>query len=253
MNNVSRCEDAYLYNVALMTNREAWEHSAGPWVEYMDRGDPHRIELLDPLLVGLVKEFQPHGKALDIGCGEGRFSRILSSLGYQTVGIDFSKTIIASARARGQENYVLGDALSLPLRACAFGLTILYLVLLDVEDLKSALAEATRVTESGGVMIVCNLNAFITSSGGWIKDGEGLKLHYPVDNYMEERSSWFSWEGVTVMNWHRPLSSFMTLMLQMGLVLRKFIEPAPESAMHNPKLDVHVRAPYFLVTVWQKP
>ena len=40
----------------------------------------------------------PGHKTLDLGCGEGRLSRDLKTLGHNVVGVDISPTMIAAAR-----------------------------------------------------------------------------------------------------------------------------------------------------------
>jgi len=60
----------------------------------------------------------PHGRALDLGCGEGRHSLWLATRGWEVVGVDFSEVALdkarqiaaqAPSRSRDRLHYVRGD------------------------------------------------------------------------------------------------------------------------------------------------
>lgn len=51
-------------------------------------------------LFDLTPSPRPGARALDIGCGAGRWARFLSEHGYQTVGIDLQPALIEAARHR---------------------------------------------------------------------------------------------------------------------------------------------------------
>ena len=55
---------------------------------------PIRVDL--QLIADMV---EPGTRALDVGCGEGRFCRMMQDRGVQTVGIDPAKGLIARATA----------------------------------------------------------------------------------------------------------------------------------------------------------
>ncbi|THC53237.1 class I SAM-dependent methyltransferase [Streptomyces sp. A1499] len=50
----------------------------------------------------LLRKLPPHGRtALDIGCGTGRFARLLAARGYEVDALDPAPDVIAAARAAG--------------------------------------------------------------------------------------------------------------------------------------------------------
>ena len=62
---------------------------------------------------------RPHARVLDVGCGEGRYARVLSATGMRVTGFDYSEELLAEAYARspalpGMPTYVRGDMRSLP-------------------------------------------------------------------------------------------------------------------------------------------
>lgn len=61
-----------------------------------------------------------------------------------------------------------------------------------------------------------------------------------------------SWRGIRILNRHRPLATYMTLLLEAGMQLRHFAEPAPTGGDPQ-KRDQYRRVPYFLIMEWEKP
>jgi SAM-dependent methyltransferase len=51
-------------------------------------------------LLALVPAPQPGARALDVGCGAGRWSHLLGERGYAVTGIDLQKSLVAANRAR---------------------------------------------------------------------------------------------------------------------------------------------------------
>jgi SAM-dependent methyltransferase len=84
-----------------------WQISAGAWIADMgDRGDFGRRYVLDPVMVPRALGRSP-GKALDVGCGEGRFCRMLKPHGVDVVGVDPTPALLAAARARDTKGVYL--------------------------------------------------------------------------------------------------------------------------------------------------
>jgi ubiquinone/menaquinone biosynthesis C-methylase UbiE len=193
-----------------------WQSSAGAWIADMgDHGDFGRRYVLDPVMVPRALARSPR-KALDLGCGEGRFCRMLKPHGVDVVGVDPTPQLIAAARARDQKgHYVEAPAERLPFRKATFDLVVSYLSLIDIADIQSAIAEMARVLRPGGALLIANLNAFNTACGdqGWVKDNAGRRLHYPIDNYLQERAMWIDYRGIRVVNHHRPLSTYVSTLL----------------------------------------
>jgi SAM-dependent methyltransferase len=74
-------------------------------------------------LVSQIMRWGRLGTVLDVGCGDGKNSLFLESVGFRVVGIDVSEAAIAGLKRRAklmQRNltgrYVVGDATTLPFR-----------------------------------------------------------------------------------------------------------------------------------------
>jgi SAM-dependent methyltransferase len=231
-----------------------WDESASAWIADMGTsGDYGRQFVLDPPMIARLKG-RSFREALDIGCGEGRFCRMLRELGIKAVGIDPTEALVRHARQQDPEgDYRIGraEALDFPDQSC--GLVVSYLTLIDIPDVQKAIAEMDRVLHPGGTLLIANLTSFNTAGppSGWLQDGDGNPRFF-IDHYMEERAEWVSWRGIRIQNWHRPLSTYMSLLLGRGLELRYFSEPSPVGGDPG-KAELYRRVPYFLIMEWQKP
>jgi SAM-dependent methyltransferase len=233
-----------------------WQESAGAWIaEVGEHGDFGRRYVLDPVMLPRALARSPR-KVLDVGCGEGRFCRMLKPHGIEVVGVDPTPALIAAARARDPKGvYLLAPAERLPLPDHSFDLVVSYLSLIDISDIDSAISEMARVLKPGGVLLIANLNSFNTAvvGQGWIKDRGGRRLHYPIDHYLEERTMWIEYRGIRVVNHHRPMSTYLRALLQAGLALTFFDEPLPSPDAPAARANAYRRVPWFLVMEWLKP
>jgi SAM-dependent methyltransferase len=233
-----------------------WQRSADAWIADMgEHGDWGRRHVLDPIMLPRALAPAPRS-ALDVGCGEGRFCRMLGARGVSTVGIDPTPALIAAARSRDADGrYLRAAAEQLPFAGGRFDLVVSYLSLIDIEDMPCAIAEMTRVLAPGGTLLIANLTSFNTAGGddGWIKDEDGRRLHYAIDRYLEERAVWIDYRGIRVMNHHRALSAYMRVLLAAGLRLTYFDEPAPQPTATESRAARYRRSPWFLVMEWLKP
>jgi len=234
---------------------DGWDTSAQAWIDSLgERGDWGREHVLDPVMNDRVSR-GGFKNALDVGCGEGRFCRRLKTLGIAATGIDPTEQLVAMARARDPlGDYRLGRAEQLEFDDACFDLVVSYVTLVDIPDFRTAIKEMARVLKPGGALLIANLTGFTSACNdrGWVKDGEGQHLHFPVDRYLDEFPLWIAWAGIRIQNWHRPLSAYMTALLESGLQLTFFSEPAPVSGDEAHQARAR-RVPWFVVMEWRKP
>jgi|CXWL01.1.fsa_nt_gi SAM-dependent methyltransferase len=240
----------------MTSDDNGWASSANAWVAHLGSGgDFGRRYVLDPIMLpralatGAVR-------ALDVGCGEGRFVRMLRENGVAARGVDPTARLIEIARTRGPADaFDVAGAEALPQADASVDLVVSYLSLIDIADYRTAIAQMVRVLKPGGALLVANLNGFNTAGAetSWIETPTGEPLHYPVDNYLDERGIWVQWNGIRVINHHRPLSAYMQTFLALGLELTFFEEPAPSSDAPPARAVKYRRAPWFLVMEWRKP
>ena len=142
-----------------------WEDRAAAWIAWARKPSHdaywHYRDAFFELLL------PPGGRALEVGCGEGRVCRDLRALGYDVVGLDAAPSLVAAAADADPEGeYVAGAAESLPFTAASFDLVLAYNSLMDVEDMPLSIAEAARMLRPGGHFCACVVHPLI-EAGEW--------------------------------------------------------------------------------------
>ncbi len=220
----------------------------------MEKGDPHRELLLDEVMLELCGEVDGLD-IIDIGCGEGRFCRMLGKRGARLTGIDPTEDLIVEARRQQPEaSYYVAKGEELPVSDASMDLVVSYLSLLDIPDYRAAIKEMKRVLKPGGRCVMANHNGFSTASSKyWARDEHNNKLHWTMDNYLAERPHNVEFAGVSVVNWHRPLSAYMKSFLETGFTLEQFDEPAPKPAVlaKHESMRSNLRVPLFCTMAWR--
>lgn len=232
-----------------------WDRSAQAWLAQLGgAGDATRRDVLDAPMVAALPA---SGHALDIGCGEGRFCRMMQAAGLTTVGLDPTAQLLDAARERDPGGaYVKGRAEHLPFPDAHFDVAVLYLTLIDIADHVAALEQAARVLRPGGQLLIANMHPHATArprdwdgtGGNWAQD----RRFFAIDDMMQPRANWYAWNGIEIQNHHRPLSSYMTACLDAGLRLRQFTDP-PYTGDDPDIADKFHRMPWVFMMTWDKP
>jgi len=236
-----------------------WERSASAWIRRMQAGTKNRNLLLDPCIYSLLHPLDGL-HVLDVGCGEGRLSRGMADLGATVVGLDKTLPLIKHAFSLNTTvSWIRGAAECLPFRDCSFDIGVACLVLMDVADLSSSVCEMSRVVRAGGRLLVVILSPLYTAgyregSLGWQLNPGGEKTGWLIDRYSERRSEPIQWDGISIVNFHRPLEAYMGAFLGNGLKLLHFSEPSEiEQPESEPEFASDLRrVPPFLVMLWER-
>jgi SAM-dependent methyltransferase len=229
-----------------MRAREAWERNAEAWIAWArEPGHDHYFtDFLRPRLLELLPP--PLGLSLDIGCGEGRFTRELRRAGYRVIGVDSSPTLLAAARANDpQTEFVEADAASLPFADATAELIVACMSLLNVDELDSVVAEVARLLLPGGRFCFANLHPSTTFAY--------LRERDPDASYGAERGYTATARRggleMTFHDIHRPLEAYGQALERAGLLIEAVREPLPtdEHVAVHPGVARWLRRPRFLL------
>ncbi|MGP4039220.1 class I SAM-dependent methyltransferase [Gracilibacillus sp. D59] len=193
---------------------------------------------------------------LDLGCGTGEFAKYCIENGASKVlGVDISANMIEKAKKENAHNnidYICISIEDLELENQKFDLVISSLAVHYVEDYANLIKKVRNLLTKNGEFIFSTEHPIVTAKkemNGWVKDVDGNKLHWSLDNYQEEGKREQHWYIDGVIKYHRTISTLVNTLIENGLVLEKIIEPQsiPVGLQKMPKLVNEKRRPSFIV------
>ncbi|HNY65790.1 MAG TPA: class I SAM-dependent methyltransferase [Deltaproteobacteria bacterium] len=98
-------------------------------------------------------EFRHGGKALDIGCANGKFLKYLGELGWRIVGLDFSENAVRACRSAGLEAYH-GTVESAGFETGCFDLITARHVIEHMRDPHAFARVVSRIVKTGGRLLI---------------------------------------------------------------------------------------------------
>jgi SAM-dependent methyltransferase len=185
------------------------------------------------------------GVAIDVGCGEGRVSRLLRERGFQVTAVDPVAAFVEAARAEGSADaYAVATAAALPFPDGSFDLAVAYNMLMDVEDVPAAVAGIGRVLAPDGTLMLSIVHPF-ADRGRFEADGGRFVVE--TSYFGRER-----FEGVeerdglrmSFAGWSQPLEAYAAALFAAGFAITGLAEPRPDPAFA--RMQPWTRLPLFL-------
>ncbi len=254
--------------IDLTETKQRWEKASHNWMNMQfenkeDKGDSSREFIIDPALwkqIGEVKGL----KVLDAGCGNGYLSRQLAKKGAQVVGVDFAQNFIGYCKKREKEDplgctFYCGSLTDLSfLKDETFDLVVSNIVLVDVQDYKTAFKEINRILKFNGRFIWSNLHPIFGSFNQiffrvpYDTPRNEERLFVLLDRYFDSGAILASWGKIKpIWQFHRTLEEYTRALFDAGFLIREIIEPKPslEDIKNNPRtlaFDTD-RIPIFII------
>ncbi len=245
----------------------SWEKSAD-WYDRIigERGSELYQAVVIPGALKMLAS-QRGERVLDLGCGQGVFSRALAQKGCEVTGVDAAPTLIQKARAYPSKppvRYLARDAAQIS-DLGEFDAVSAILCVQNMEHLEVVSAEAAKVMKPGGRMLwVVNHPAFrIPRQSSWGFD-ESRKLQYRrTDAYSSTLSIPIVMhpgkaESESTVSFHRSMQTLSACGFKAGLHLggmeewisHKESQPGPRARAEN---RARKEFPLFLALLWVKP
>ncbi|WP_054308743.1 class I SAM-dependent methyltransferase [Mesorhizobium sp. 1M-11] len=228
-------------------DHDHWSDVASEWIEWARAPNHDAFWAYRPAL----REFigKGAGDALEVGCGEGRVSRLLRECGYRVTATDTVEAFVAAAReADSADRYEVAPATALPFEPASFDFVMAYNMLMDVDDVPAAVKEMRRVLRPSGTLFVSIVHPF-ADRGRF--DRERPDTPFVVDGTYFGREHFEGAEErdglrMRFAGWSQPLQNYMAALERGGLAVTSLVEPAPDAGPQWAALRDWDRIPLFL-------
>jgi 2-polyprenyl-3-methyl-5-hydroxy-6-metoxy-1,4-benzoquinol methylase len=248
--------------------RDAWSAGARAYEVFVESGaDYYRQWVHGPALLAACGPVRGLS-VLDVGCGQGYFTRELARAGAQSIGVDLSEALIAYAREHETREplgvmYEIMSATTVDLRwRGSIDLVTACMAIQDMADVAAALRSAFAVLRDHGRM-VCSVPHPCTDVmfREWERDSDGRKLALKIDRYFDSGAATCQWNMARLLYpwatpcWRYTLAQWSTQIAAAGYMIRRLHEPRPsvEQVRDHPELEDCARVPYFLIFDIAKP
>ncbi|CAN7190054.1 class I SAM-dependent methyltransferase [Aminobacter sp. LjRoot7] len=230
----------------MKSDKEHWARVADQWIAWARSPAHDAFWVYREGLARFIGEGS--GRALDVGCGEGRVARELKALGYHVTATDVVPAMVeAATQANSADDYAVAGVDDLPFDDGSFDLVMAYNVLMDVDDVPAAVGEIRRVMKLGGTLFISLVHPF-RDRGRF--DGQGADASFVLDGSYFGREHFDGEEerdGLTMhfAGWSQPLEDYMAALEGAGLAITALREPIPDR-VDSDLLRKWARVPLFL-------
>ena len=130
-----------------------------------------------PQIAHLAQLKKNDGPILDLGCGQGRYTELLSEAGHEVIGLDYSEHLLNLAKERSPDTALLrGNMLALPFSGCFTRVLSLFTSFgyFDRDsDNEQVLREMASALKTGGLLYLDFLNPNNVRASAWTEQAMG--------------------------------------------------------------------------------
>ncbi len=238
------------------SSTESWGNKAmtREWIQ-LAQTNPHRIHFIMPFTFKRLGDVRDKG-ILDLGCGEGGYSRELTRNGAAVTAVDCAGDAIDYCISRAAEErldiaYHVRNSCDLHgIADGSFDIVLSSMMLMDCENFEGTVREIARVLKPGGKLFASVCHPCFHKSGGIGRMDSGIDKKVVVSNYYHPAE----WEAplpsgsVSVIWRHRTIEDYVKTFIKCGLTITDLSEPVPtdEQAAISPDIAWMQKIPIFL-------
>jgi 2-polyprenyl-3-methyl-5-hydroxy-6-metoxy-1,4-benzoquinol methylase len=243
--------------------RAAWNEGARAFEIFVESGaDYYRREVHGPALLDACGPVADQ-RVLDLGCGQGFFTRQLARAGARATGVDLANELIVFALEHEKR-----EPLGIEYRAMSatgsdrhwpaatFDVVTACMAIQDMADVEGTLRSAHVVLKRDGRLVFSVPHPCTdTPVREWERDGNSRKLALKIDRYFDAGAAVCHWNMPRLTYvwdtpcWRYTLTDWSRMIAGTGFLIRRMHEPRPtdEQVRRQPKLEDCWRLPYFLI------
>jgi len=234
----------------------SWNKLGSEFFKLAQTGES-RIHFIMPYMLGMIGDVH-NKKVLDLGCGEGGYSRELAKKNADVTAIDCSQNSVNYATEQAEINklsiqhFVRNSNDLYGINDNSFDIVLCSMMLMDCEDFEGTINEVSRVLKPSGKLFASVLHPCFNGNNadGIGRQGLGINREVVIKNYFEPKE----WEaplpaGTTSVIWrHRTLEDYIKAFIKNGLTIVDLNEPRPneEQAKISTTMAWLQKIPLFL-------
>ena len=195
-----------------------WQDVAHWYDSHLTEADTFHEQVLAPGLMEMIGGL-PKGRALDVACGQGFFTRLLHTEGWQVTGVDIAPAMINAAREQSPRKieYIVDNAEVLSKARRTYKLAICMMAVQNMEDGEKMIRRVSERLETGGTFVFTTLHPAFRipqHSDWWFNEQRGHQSRI-VHNYNTQREVkiWMNpseeKKSAHTMTYHRPIAYYV--------------------------------------------
>lgn len=223
-------------------NKLRWEKIVDIWDKGIgEEGDIRHELVINPIVFEFLGDLS--GKlVLDAGCGNGYLSRKMAKTARKVIGVDFTEGLIDRAIQRSKEynniEYRVENIEHLSFVDNLFDVVFCNMVLMDLENLDSAIFQLSRVAKAGATIVISTQHpCFENAHKDYpLRDEEGHEVGRVITDYFTSGLVVDKYEGFP--HYHWKLSEYLNAFSKNNLFIEKVVEPNNKALLKENMTEV---------------
>lgn len=210
----------------------SWNQISEEWCDIAPNNET-RLHFIMPYMLRLMGDVSGK-RILDLGCGEGGYSRELTCKNAEVVAIDCAEYSIEYAKRQSLKDgldikyYIRNSNDLYGFENSSFDIVLCSMMLMDCEDLDGTIKEISRVLKPSGKLFASVLHPCFTGKKIG-REGKGINRKVIIEDYFNptEYSQTLPNGNIEVIWRHRTIEEYVKLFVKHGLTIVDLNEARP--------------------------